>query len=191
MSYKPPRLRIPWPRWYGENQDSNKEVENYKAIERWADQIVVPAGGGGGGAYGAVDYIRASATSAFATPSWSTDFESGAVSRSGGTLILSVDGIWHVSFGIVGSVEVISNGPVIGAVGFGANGESYTVALGTKSTIDNVCQFGGFGGMDIRVVTSATMTFTDWGLTSAYDTDTLNTPNGTLYMAAYYVGPLA
>ena len=141
-----------------------------------------------GGGSGSTDYIRASSPTNFGTPSWSTDFSSGSVSRSGGTLTLSKAGIWHVSFACSGSCNTTS-GAATGAVYYFVDSVTFGIALGTYNVTDSVSSFVGAGGMIVEVATSITVSFQGAGLYSTYDTDVITGESGAHYMAAHWVGP--
>lgn len=139
------------------------------------------------GGTGAVDYIRASSPSNFGTPSWSTDFSSGSVSRSGGTLTLSQSGIWQVSFACRGSCNATAG--VVGGVYYSVDGVDFGIALGSYNNVDSVAVFTGSGAMIFEVSGSATVSFSGAGLYPTYDSDTITGEDGVHYMAAHWVGP--
>ena len=143
------------------------------------------ASGGGGVPY----FIRASSPTNFGTPSWTTDYSGGTgTSRSGGTITLSIAGVWHVSFACAGSCNTTA-GAAVGGVSYLLNSDPFGIALGTYNAVDSVSSFMGSGGIDIYNTSTFTVAFNGAGLYSTYDTDVITGEAGAHYMAAHWVGP--
>lgn len=149
-----------------------------------------PAAGGGSGT---TDYIRMSSEDGYAigTPTnWTTDYQSGSCSRSGGTITLSRSGIWHVSASFWGAAQSITGG-IAGAAEFIVGGSVYVpFAVGCQgSEIDEVMAVGGSGALDVEVVGTTTVSFNRGNAYKVLDTETLSSCLGFYRVAAHWVGP--